>query len=109
MLQFRFAATLLAAMLSLPISGQADSLKDPTGCATGSAVANCRKLPPLSGGSGGGSSLDRDRPSRGLSTGSRLRQSSPLPSESIQRGSPPPLLPAPGSTGLGGGSTGLGQ
>lgn len=101
---------ILAATFLLAGSPLADSLKDPTGCATGSAVANCRKLPPL-GGASGGSSLDRDRPSRspGLSTGDRLRKSSPLPSQGLQNRGTPALLPPPGSTGLGGGSTGLGH
>lgn len=101
---------LTAAVLALAAPAMADSLKDPTGCATGTAVANCRNLPPM-GSSSGGSSLDRNRglPSRGLSTGDRLRRTSPLPSEGLRRGTAPALPPAPGSTGLGGGSTGLGN
>jgi hypothetical protein len=109
MLHFRFFP-ILAATFLLAGSPLADSLRDPTGCTTGSAVANCRKLPPL-GSSGGGSSLDRGAPTRspGLSSGDRLRKSSPLPSEGLQNRGAPGVLPPPGSTGLGGGSTGLGH
>jgi hypothetical protein len=99
------ATTFLAA----PAIADPGAIQDPTGCISGNTAANCRSMPPLGSGSGS-SSGDRLRPgdSRGLSSGDRLRKSSPLPSQQIQR-SPPPILPAPGSTGLGGGSTGLGH
>lgn len=72
-------------------------LRDPTGCATGSAVANCRSVP----------SLGREPSGSSLRGGSSLRDShqprrmktSPLPSE---------FLP-PSSTGLSKGSTGIGN
>lgn len=88
-----------------PVLADSGPIQDPTGCATGSAVANCRDLPQT--GLRGGDSRDSGS-QRGLSTGDRLRKTSPLPSERIQR-APPPLLPPPASTGLGGGSTGLGD
>ena len=99
--------TLMLALATATTGAAADpgQIQDPTGCATGSAVANCRNLP---------GNADRDtrakpraQDQRGLSNGDRLRQDSPLPSEKL-RGQPS-TLPPPGSTGLGGGSTGLGD
>lgn len=100
-------ACMAICMLGLTAPAMADSgpVKDPTGCATGSAVAACRNLPPQYGGSNSGQRL-RPSQSQGLSNGDRLRQQSPLPSEGL-RDRTSPLLPPPGSTGLGGGSTGI--
>lgn len=95
------------ALLAVPATADPGTVQDPTGCATGSASGNCRNLPSTSSGSSSGSRLSPGK-SQGLSSGDRLRKSSPLPSQQIQR-SPQPLLPPPGSTGLGGGSTGLGN
>jgi hypothetical protein len=98
---------IVALALLAGAAARADSgaIQDPTGCATGSAVANCRDVPDT--GLRGGDSRDSGS-QRGLSNGDRLRKTSPLPSERIQR-APAPTLPPPGSTGLGGGSTGLGD
>lgn len=96
------------AFLAAPVLADPGAIQDPTGCISGNTAANCRSMPPKS--SGGSSSGDRLRPgdSHGLSSGDRLRKTSPLPSQQIQR-APAPILPPPGSTGLGGGSTGLGN
>lgn len=91
-------ATILAAALLLaaawPAAADSGPLRDPTGCATGSAVANCRSLPPLgrepSGSSLRGSDHNKKRNTPHMKT-------SPLPSE---------FLP-PRSTGLDKGSTGI--
>lgn len=104
---FCVAAALGLLAFAAPASADSGPIQDPTGCATGSAVANCRNLPPTHGGSDSGQRL-RPSKSQGLSTGDRLRQQSPLPSEGL-RDRTSPLLPPPGSTGLGGGSTGLGD
>lgn len=102
----RFALGLMV-VVAMPAAADSGPLQDPTGCATGSAVANCRELPALGGSRD--SDAQRQRPSRsqGLSTGDRLRQQSPLPSEGLRDRTSPP--PPPGSTGLDGGSTGLGD
>jgi hypothetical protein len=89
----------ISGLLLLGSAAMADSgpLRDPTGCATGSAVANCRSLPPMSRGSSGSDLRDHNR-ERDRS-GSKTRfKTSPLPSEQ--------LLP-PSSTGLDKGSTGI--
>jgi len=98
------AGTLPALLGSAPLgSARADSgpLRDPTGCATGSAVANCRSLPPMRGDSSSGSSLrgsgQRDSDQKKGSSSHQRMKTSPLPSE---------FLP-PGSTGLDKGSTGI--
>lgn len=93
------AGSLLAGTLPVPLSpAWADSgpLRDPTGCATGSAVANCRSLPPMRGSSSSGSDLRGSDQKKGSSSHQRMK-TSPLPSE---------FLP-PSSTGLDKGSTGI--
>lgn len=97
------------AFLAAPALADPGAIQDPTGCVGGNTAANCRNVPAQSTGHGG-TGGDRLRPSdsRGLSSGDRLRKTSPLPSQQIQR-APTPIVPPPGSTGLGGGSTGLGH
>lgn len=95
-------------VLTAPTGADSGPVQDPTGCATGSAVANCRGVPSMHGGSDSGGQRLRPSQSHGLSNGDRLRQQSPLPSEGL-RDRTSPLLPPPGSTGLGGGSTGIGD
>lgn len=73
-------------------------LRDPTGCASGSAVANCRSLPPQ-----WRPKSDSDLRNKSNRRNAPLMpRTSPLPSEKIQRMPPPPS-----STGLDKGSTGL--
>jgi hypothetical protein len=82
------------------VAALADSgpIQDPTGCATGTAVAQCSSVPTRD--YTPGNSLSREP--RIYSKPPRFMQTSPLPSENLRR-SPTP----PGSTGLDKGSTGL--
>jgi hypothetical protein len=84
-----------------PALADSGQLRDPTRC--GSGPANCRKLPPTA--------RDTQRNEPRLPSSNSLRksvdrpsrmQTSPLPSEGLQRN-----LDAPGSTGLDKGSTGI--
>lgn len=87
---------MLGAGFALADSGP---LRDPTGCATGSAVANCRSLPPM-GRARNESDLHRKEERKAAPL---MPRTTTMPSELILR-----RPPAPGSTGLDKGSTGLG-